>query len=180
VSAPPASSSPAPRLSQPPGDRVVADSLARTGKGSRAALADLYQCTAPQVFGLISLMLGDASAAKETTAAVYQQVWHTAARYDPARGSATAWVLAVAHGQAVRQLQAHRKTAAPPVGSAATELAPLAGISRAAGLQHLDVSARELILLVYYRGYSAAQAAALLSLPIETVASRLREALSRA
>ena len=88
-------------------------------------------------------------------------------------------MLGVAHGQAVRHLRANRTTAVPAATTAAREVASLSGISRSAGLQYLDESSRELILLVYYRGYSAAQAASLLSLPADSVTPRLHAALSR-
>ena len=51
----------------------------------------LYQRMAAQVLGLVSLMLGDTAVAEDITAAAYQQLWHTAVRYDPVCGSATAW-----------------------------------------------------------------------------------------
>ena len=94
MSAPPASRTPAPQPAPPPRDAALADLLAQVGHGSQAAFEEFYQCTAPSVFGLISLMLGSAAAAEGIAVAVYQQVWQTAARYDPALSSATAWCLA--------------------------------------------------------------------------------------
>jgi RNA polymerase sigma-70 factor (ECF subfamily) len=169
---------PAPRLAQPPRDTAADDLLTRVGHGDRDAFEELYRRTAPQVFGLVSIMLGDTAVAEEMSVAVYQQLWQTAARYDPAHDSVTAWVLGVAHGHAAAYLRAHRKTAVP-AAAAAEELAPLSAISLPAGLERLDASSRELVLLLYYRGYSAAQAASLLRLPADTAPPRLHAALSR-
>lgn len=139
----------------------------------------LYQRMAAQVLGLVSLMLGDTAVAEDITAAAYQQLWHTAVRYDPVCGSATAWVLSVARCHAIGYLRAHRGTAVPHAATAAEELAPLSAVSLPAGLEHLDASSRKLILLVYYRGYRAAQAASLLDLPAGSALPRLHAALSR-
>jgi RNA polymerase sigma-70 factor (ECF subfamily) len=178
MSLPPSSGMPGPSSpAQPPADTGIAALLSQVGGGDRAALSALYQRTAPQVLGLVNLMVGNPAAAEDVTAAVYQQVWHTAARYDPARGSARAWLLSVAHRHAAEHLGAHRGTAVPRAGTAAVELAPLSQLSLPGGLECLDAPSRELILLVYYRGYTAAQAALMLGLPAGTALPRLHAAL---
>ncbi len=137
----------------------------------------LYHRTAAQVLGLVNLMLGDTVAAEDVTAAVYQQLWHTAARYEPARGCPHAWVLGVAHRHAAGHLRAYRGKAAASASTATGELASLPPASLPACLERLDAPSRELILLVYYRGYTAAQAASLLGLPAGTAGAHLRMAL---
>ncbi len=179
MSGQPAGSAPEPQHARLSGGAPIADVLARVGHGDQAAFEELYHRTSAQVHGLMGLMAGDAAVAGELTVAVYQQLWRTAARYEPARGSATAWVLGAAHGHAARYLRARRCTAGQPAVIAAGELAPLAGISLPAALEQLDPASRELILLIYYRGYSAAQGAGLLGLPAAAAPSRLRWALSR-
>jgi DNA-directed RNA polymerase specialized sigma24 family protein len=53
----------------------------------------------------------------------------------------------------------------------------LAALPLAVALERLDPLSRELILLTYYRGYTAAQAASLLNLPASTAVPRLHAAL---
>jgi RNA polymerase sigma-70 factor, ECF subfamily len=160
----------------PPGRRADGDGLAvllaRIGRGDQAAFTVLYQRTVPQVLGLVTLMLGDTEAAEEVTAAVYQQLWHTAACYDPARGGADTWLLGAAHREAAGHLRARRGNAAACAGTATGGPACLP-----ADLERLDAPARELILLVYYGGCTAAQAARLLGLPAGTAGPRLHAAL---
>ena len=161
---------------RPAGDGL-ADVLARVGRGDQAAFAALYDRTAAHVLGLVTLMLGDTAAAEDVTAAVYQQLWHTAARYQPARGGPHAWLLGVAHRHAAGHLRAHRDKAAASAPTATRELASLPPASLPAHLERPGAPSRELILLVYYRGYTAAQAASLLGLPASTAEAHLRTAL---
>jgi RNA polymerase sigma-70 factor, ECF subfamily len=179
-----------PRRGPPPGpvpahprhagaDPGLAGQLAQVARGDRTAFAALYHHTSAQVLGLVNLMLGDTAAAEDVTATVYQQLWHTAASYDPARGSAHAWLLRAAHREAATYLRACHAAApaTPPAGTAAAELASLSPVLPPATLARLDALSRELILLVYYRGYTGAQAASLLGLPATTARSRLHAAL---
>jgi RNA polymerase sigma-70 factor (ECF subfamily) len=167
-------------LPRPAGaDPGLADLLAQVARGDRAAFASLYHHTSAQVLGLVNLMLGDTAAAEDVTATVYQQLWHTAARYDPARGSVHAWLLRAAHREAATHLRARHAAApaTPPAGTAAAELASLSPVLSPATLARLDTLSRELILLVYYRGYTGAQAASLLGLPATSARPRLHAAL---
>jgi RNA polymerase sigma-70 factor, ECF subfamily len=158
-------------------DTDVAGLLARVGSGDQAAFAAFYRCTVTQVFSLVSVMLDDAEAAEDVTAGVYRQLSRTAAGYDPGRGSAQAWLLDLAHRHAVGHLRAHRVAAASPAGTATSELTPLPPSWRPAFLERLDALSRELILLIYCRGYTTAQAASLLGLPAAAAGPRLRAAL---
>jgi RNA polymerase sigma-70 factor (ECF subfamily) len=151
----------------------LAGLLARIARGDQAAFAELYHRTAAQVLGLATVMLGDTAAAEDVTAEAYQQLWHTAGRYDPARGSAHAWLMGMTHRHAARHLRANRDLAS----TAATQLASLPPASLPTVLQRLDPPSRELILLAYYRGYTAAQAASLLGLPVSAALPRVLAAL---
>jgi RNA polymerase sigma-70 factor, ECF subfamily len=180
-----------PRRGPPPGPETalashprsaeadLAGQLAQVARGDRAAFAAVYHHTSAQVLGLVNLMLDDTAAAEDVTATVYQQLWHTAARYDPARGSAHAWLLNAAHREAAARLRARHAAASgtPPAGTAAAELASLSPLQPPATLARLDTLSRELLLLVYYRGYTGAQAASLLGLPATTARPRLHAAL---
>jgi RNA polymerase sigma-70 factor, ECF subfamily len=160
-----------------PASADLAGLLARVARGDQPAVTALYRRTVTQVLGLANQMLGDAAAAEAVTAAVYEQLPRMAAHYDPVHGSAEVWLLSMAHRQAVGHLRAHRDSAAPSSGSAAGELIPVPRVPLPAALERLDASSRELILLVYYRGYTVAQAASLLGLPAVDARSRLRVAM---
>ena len=97
-----------------PGGRAGADGGARTAlaeilrgvaKGDDAAFARLYDETAPRVYGLVLRVLRDPAQAEEVTQEVYLEVWRTAARFDPARGSAPGWLMTIAHRRAVDRVR---------------------------------------------------------------------------
>jgi RNA polymerase sigma-70 factor (ECF subfamily) len=151
----------------------LADLLDRIARRDQTSFAELYDRTAADVLGLATFMLGDPVAAEAVTAAVYKDLWHTAAHYDPAQGSAHAWLMGLAQRHAAEHLRANRE----PASTTATQLAWPPPASLPPALQRLDPPTRELIMLVYYRGYTAAQAASLLSLPADTALPRLYAAL---
>jgi RNA polymerase sigma-70 factor, ECF subfamily len=157
-------------------DSDVAGLLARVGSGDQVAFVALYRCTVTRVFSLMSIMLDDVTAAEDVTAGVYRHLSRAAADYDPAGGSAQAWLLGLAHRHAVEHLRARRAATAVPAGPA-WELTPLPPSWRPARLERLDALSRELILLIYCRGYTTAQAASLLGLPAAAAGPRLRAAL---
>ncbi len=64
----------------------------RVARGDQAAFAGVYDRLAPVVLGLIRRVLRDPAQSEEVAQEVLVEVWRTASRYDPGRGSAAAWV----------------------------------------------------------------------------------------
>src|ERR1700704_2359831 len=88
---------PAARLSAVPDPapdpaRPADDLLRRVARGDEAAFGKLYDLVAPRVYGLALRVLRDPAYAEEVAQEVLVEVWRTAGRYDPARGSATAGI----------------------------------------------------------------------------------------
>jgi RNA polymerase sigma-70 factor (ECF subfamily) len=165
--------------------------LAQVAAGNRAAFAALYDGTVARVFGLVRRLLVDAAQAEEVTQEVYLEVWQTATRYEPSRGSALTWMLTLAHRRAVdriRSAQASRdrdsrigiRDFAPEYDSVA-EAAEIQieseRVKRA--LDKLTELQRQAVTLAYFKGYSHSEVAALLRVPVGTVKTRLRDGLIR-
>jgi RNA polymerase sigma-70 factor, ECF subfamily len=158
-------------------------------KGDQAAFEVLYDQLAAPVYGLIRRVLRNPSQAEEVTQEVLLEVWRTASRFDPARGSATTWVLTIAHRRAIDRVRAEEAATAREQRTAQLPVAPdqVAETVEAsmdaerlrrclAGLTELQ---RESITLAYYGGYSYAQVAALLSTALGTIKTRIRDGLTR-
>ncbi|MFI5952218.1 ECF RNA polymerase sigma factor SigK [Cryptosporangium sp. NPDC051539] len=173
----------------PPPDAVSA-LLTQAGRGDDAAFASLYDAVAPRVYGLVLRVVRDPAQAEEVTQEVLVEVWRTAPRFDPARGSASSWILTLAHRRAVdwvRSAQAatdreQRVAAAEtPAYDVVTETVD-GRLERQQVLRCLrgltDVQ-REAITLAYYGGRSYRQVAENLGLPLPTVKTRMRDALIR-
>jgi RNA polymerase sigma-70 factor (ECF subfamily) len=82
--------------------------VGRVARGDRDAFAAVYDLTKSRVFGLVVRVLRDAGYSEETTQEVYLEVWRTASQYDPAKGSALAWMMTMAHRRAVDRVRAEQ------------------------------------------------------------------------
>jgi RNA polymerase sigma-70 factor, ECF subfamily len=180
------------RSEQEPAERADADLdtlLTHVAKGDQAAFEALYDQLAASVYGLIRKVLRNPSQAEEVTQEVLLEVWRSASRFDPARGSAATWVLTIAHRRAIDRVRAEeaataREQRSAQVPAAIDEVAETVEASMDAerlrrcltGLTELQ---RESITLAYYGGYSYAQVAALLDTALGTIKTRIRDGLTR-
>ena len=90
----------------------IAALLARCAAQDRAAFRALYSQGAPKLFGLLIRMLGERAEAEDALQEVFTRVWLKAARFDPARGSGMAWLVALARNHAIDRLRARPPAAA--------------------------------------------------------------------
>jgi RNA polymerase sigma-70 factor (ECF subfamily) len=165
--------------------------LARVATGDRAAFAELYDATASRLYGLARRLLVDAAQAEEVTQEVYLEIWQTAARYEPSRGSAVGWMLTLTHRRSVdriRSAQASRdRDLRIGIRDQAREYDQVAEAVEvrieservAVALQKLTELQRQAVTLAYFKGLSHTEVAALLHIPVGTVKTRLRDGLIR-
>ncbi len=179
------------------GPGVALDSLSsevllqRVGRGDERAFEKVYDRMAGLVLGIARRVIRNAAQAEEVTQEVMVEIWRTAARFDPERGSASAWVLTLAHRRSVdrvRSAQAatareHRAAVASgpqdydEVAEAVITASEHEQVRNA--LDALSPVQREAIMLAYYRGLTQQQVADELGIPLGTVKTRLRDGLLR-
>jgi len=163
--------------------------LRRVAQRDPEAFAALYDATRSRVYGMVARVLRDRGYSEETTQDVYLQVWRTAESYDPAAGSALAWLLTLAHRRAVDRVRAEQAASQRDSRYGATTLerpadhvsdAVIAGEERqrvTACLDGLTDLQRECIDLAYYQGMTYVQVSERLSANLATVKSRMRDGL---
>jgi len=180
---------------QAPGARHIGASetdrlLLSVAAGSHDAFTRLYDTVAGPIYGIACHVLRDPARAEEVAQDVMLEVWQTARRYRPESGHAMTWMMTIAHHRAVDCVRTVRRSAereravsqhesTPAFDHVAETVEALREREQVRScLQHLTAELLQPVLLVYYRGLTHAEVASALSLPLGTVKSRLRRALT--
>jgi len=165
--------------------------LPAVARGDDAAFARLYDLLAPRVFGLARRVLRDPAQAEEMAQEVLVEVWRTASRFDPARGSGLSWVLTIAHRRTVDRVRSEQASTdrMHRVAAASAEV-PYDEVADQVGtrlerqqvrrcLDSLTPLQKEAITLAYYGGHTYREVATLLGAALPTIKTRMRDGLIR-
>ncbi|MBX6378442.1 MAG: sigma-70 family RNA polymerase sigma factor [Clostridia bacterium] len=156
--------------------------------GNEAAVAALYDRYGPFLFGLCLRICGDRQLAEEAVQDTFVDVWRAAASFDARRGSAVAWLAAIARNRSLDRLRRAGRRAEVADPEALNRVAQSAAVEpviddwEAAqvvrqALRSLPEPLRQVIDLAYFQGLSQSEIAARLGLPLGTVKSRTRLAM---
>jgi len=178
----PATPDPAPL----PTDASDTELLVRVAERDRVAFELLYHRYVRSVFGLALRRLRDRQGAEDAVQETFAAVWRSAASYRPERGPAAPWLYAVARNAVVDRLRTRpeptadlpemaSEAAGPPERAESAEVAWR--VHRA--LEELPAREREVVELAYWSGLSQSEVADYLNIPLGTVKTRTRSALSR-
>ncbi|MDG9715718.1 sigma-70 family RNA polymerase sigma factor [Streptomyces sp. DH24] len=159
--------------------------------GDQEAFAAVYDAVAGPVLGVVRSVLRDRAQSEEVMQEVLTEVWRTAARYRPDRGTAINWILTLAHRRAVDRVRSVEASAARDHKAALLDQLPeydevteqvqtrLEREQVRRCLRTLTELQRQAVTMAYYRGLTYPQVAEALALPLGTVKTRLRDGLIR-
>lgn len=168
------------------------DYLQRCALGDSAALRELYDLAAPQIYGLLLRILKRKETAEDALQEVFVRIWHRASYYSPEKGKPATWLLSVARYYAFDLLRRSRREVpvvsdlAPqdlsdsaedgsPAGTAAARLADQGLLDYC--LERLTAPQRRCIRFAYLEGYSRPELAVALKTPLGTVKTWIRRGL---
>ena len=168
---------------------VMAGLLERVAIKDRMAFQQLYTYASPRLYGIALALTRDPHSATEALQDAMLQIWQNAALYDPAKGSAEAWMTGVLRFRSLDILAAgKRRIPANNDLDQVVELADEAALERlessTAGQQlktclgQLEQKNRQSIVLAYVHGYSHSEIAQRLEIPLGTIKAWIRRGLS--
>ncbi|MFD7463081.1 sigma-70 family RNA polymerase sigma factor [Streptomyces tendae] len=159
--------------------------------GNQDSFAAVYDAVAGSVLGVARAVLRDQAQSEEVAQEVLVEVWRTAPRYRPERGTVVNWILTLAHRRAVDRVRSVEAAAARDHKAALLERTPeydevteqvetrLEREQVRRCLRTLTEIQRQSVTLAYYRGLTYRQVAEALAVPLGTVKTRLRDGLIR-
>lgn len=149
-------------------------------------LEALFRESAGDVHAYARTLLGDDAAAEDVTAVAFERAHRRRRRFDPRRGSARAWLFAIARNAALDELRRRRRSAGL-VAELADDLpvdqddgeaaARRTAVARA--LAELAPRERELIALRFHGGLSHAELGRVLSTSETSAATRVHRAMTK-
>jgi RNA polymerase sigma-70 factor, ECF subfamily len=151
-------------------------------QGNQQALTELYARYARPVFNLALYVL-------QNRVLVFLLIWQSPQKWSPDKGQLSSWMMSVARHMAIDRLR-HEKVRSSDHTESLDGLAEHLGVKTATVLaedtallrmlmQRLPKEQRDVLLLTYFRGLTAAEIAERLQIPVGTIKSRLRLSLDK-
>jgi RNA polymerase sigma-70 factor, ECF subfamily len=160
--------------------------IERIGAGDRSAFDQLYRRYARPIFALALRRLGDRGRAEDAVQEAFASVWRSAGTYRAERGAGAHWLYAVARNAIVDRGRGRGENPAEAADETSTEPSPderaesdweAWRVHRA--LAQLPEREQAVVGLAYWGGLSQSEIADRLGIPLGTVKTRTRSALSR-
>jgi RNA polymerase sigma factor (sigma-70 family) len=166
---------------------LVAPAIAAPSE-AEAAFEALYRSSRDDVYGYVSGLLRDRSAAEDVTAQAFERAYRRRASFKPERGTHRAWLFGIARNAALDELRRrsrHAELTTEPEDVAAAgahEEAAEASLRRSmlsAALAKLSPRERELVALKYFAGLANTEIATVLGVSESNAGTKLHRAMEK-
>lgn len=170
---------------------AATDLLQRVAQGDQRAFSELYDLITPRMLGLVRHVLKDHAQSEEVVQEVLLEIWQTAPRFDPNKGKAVTWMLTMAHRRAIDRVRSSQSSRDRDTRIGIRDLGrEYDSVSENVeiriehervekALTKLTELQRQAVELAYYGGYTHSEVSTMLSVPIGTVKTRLRDGMIR-
>ncbi|HUR31692.1 MAG TPA: sigma-70 family RNA polymerase sigma factor [Saprospiraceae bacterium] len=145
----------------------------------------LYDHYANSLYGLVRRILGDDQLAEDALQKSMLKIWQSIDSYDAGRATFFTWISVIARNTALDQkrlkvYQAKQKTVSVDdvVYKSEVRMPDGANIDAARLLSNLDENNRIVLEYAYLRGYTQQEISDSLNIPLGTVKTRIRKAIS--
>ncbi|MGZ8330167.1 MAG: sigma-70 family RNA polymerase sigma factor [Rhodoplanes sp.] len=151
--------------------------LARTASGDQTAFRALYDRTSGRLFAICLRIARNRTLAEDFLQEAYARVWERSPQFDPQRGSALAWMIALTRNHAIDVIRTRGREVlsvdgtefeVPDQPALAPAEARLDYPAIARALAELDEGPRRAIMHAYLDGMSYQEIGAALGIPIGT------------
>lgn len=168
----------------------AADLISRVARGDQPAFAELYDRYSARVLGLSIRLVANRAIAEEVTQEVFLELWQKAARFHAGKGDPAAWILTVTRMRAIDRIRSEQSMRDRLVKVGVREYQPATAdvddsIERIETKRTVDKALRILTktqreaVSLYYSGYTHAELARILHVPLGTAKSRVHDGVVR-
>jgi RNA polymerase sigma-70 factor, ECF subfamily len=167
--------------------------LAALAQRDLNALEELYDRYSKVAYSLAYRIVGDRGNAEDVVQDAFLSVWRQAGTYKRDRGAARTWLMSIVHHRSIDRLrsgasssntmpydelpESSEETTKPSIWQLAWNNVRGDMIRRA--LERLPVEQKKSIELAYFSGYTQAEIAELMGVPLGTVKGRMRIGLQK-
>ena len=157
---------------------------------SREAFSILYDNYSDALYGIICRMVNNNTAAEDLLQDAFVKIWKNIDSYDPAKGTLFTWMINIARHICIdylrsKQYKQQMKVVENGFDKAEISTSPLEPNYHITNTelhkvtQKLEIKHRQVIEMVYFRGYTHEEVAQILNIPVGTVKTRSRAGLKQ-
>lgn len=172
----------------PPVKKYSEEELYSELKGrSRLAFEYLYDNYSPALYGVIFNIVRSEETANDVLQEAFVKIWNNIAQYDPAKAKLYTWMINVARNVAIDKLRSKQEKADRILkndkefiyqnNSASHTFIDGIGVGKL--VENLDEEQKQIIDFLYFKGYTQSETAEELGIPLGTVKSRVRLAITK-
>lgn len=161
----------------------------RIREKDKDALEYLYDRYEKILFSFLLKMTQDRDLAEEALQEVFIKIWRGVGEYDDSKGKFTSWLFRMAQNSAIDLIRKRKKATVPldevaemPSGESSVEQTAEWQEEKEhiqAAVSQLSAEQQEMIQLFYFKGHTHEKIAEICGIPLGTVKSRIRLALSK-